>query len=109
MARAVPQRDRELAVEPRNEPVTPLLVRVHDRLGVGVRTEHVTALIELSPQLDVVENLAVEYRPDRAVFVGDRLVSRGQVDDGQARVREPHRAVFEEPESIRAAMADGVD
>ena len=45
--------------------------------------------LELGAQLDVVEDLAVEDDPDRAVFVVDRLLAAREVDDAQARVRQP--------------------
>ena len=59
-----------------------------------------TGGLELGAEFAVVVNLAVEHEPDRAIFVVDRLLPRGQVDDAQpphpetnARLRRvfPHR------------------
>ena len=72
----VPQSERPHAVEAVEALLAPLLVRVHDDLGVGVRVEPVPARLELAPQLDEVVDLAVVDDPDAPVLVAERLVSR---------------------------------
>ena len=48
----------------------------------------VAAALEVRPQLDVVEDLAVEHRPDGLVLVVDRLVAALEVDDAQPRMAQ---------------------
>jgi hypothetical protein len=69
----------------------------------------VAAFFELGAQLDVVEYLAVEDRPDRAVLVRDGLIASGQVDDGEARMRETYGPILEETEAVRPPVPDGMD
>ncbi len=61
-----------------------LLVGVDDGLGVRVGLEAMTAVLELLAEILEVVDLAVEDDADGAVFVVDRLVAAGDVDDGQA-------------------------
>src|SRR5207245_1428893 len=78
---SVPQRDREHAPQTVEEGSPPLLVAVHEHLGVAVRAEAMAGALELTPQLPVVVDLAVLDDGDAAVLVGDRLVARLEVDD----------------------------
>jgi hypothetical protein len=91
----VPQGEGEHAAKPVQALDPPLLVRVHDRLGVRmVRDEGVAAdPLELLPHRRVVVDLAVVDELDRAVLVRNRLV-RGvrEIDD-----REPSRAQADAP------------
>src|SRR5688572_18311564 len=88
-SRPIPQGDRELPVEIVDEVQPALFIEMHDRFGVAVRAKRVAAFYEVLTQLDVVEDLAVERDPDRAVFVAQRLLARAQVDDGQAAMTQP--------------------
>jgi hypothetical protein len=100
----VPERDGELAVEPRDEIVAPLLVGVNQRLGIGLGLEAVAEGLELPAQLDVVEDLAVEDDPDRVVLVGHGLIARGEIDDAEARMRQCYRAELAHPGAVGTAM-----
>jgi hypothetical protein len=80
---------------------------VDDDLGVAAGGKGVAAEDELVPQLDVVEDLAVERNPQGAALVGQRLLPHGQVDDREPRVRESGTSVAIEPELVRAAVAQG--
>ena len=86
--RRVPDREREHAAEALDAVVAPLLVGVDDRFGVGARAVAVAGRFELRPDVGVVVDLAVEDDPDRAVFVRQRLLAGGQIDDAQAAVAE---------------------
>ncbi len=88
LAPAVPERDREHALDPLGEPETPLLVGVRDERGVARARDVVPERLELAAELRVVVELAVEDRDDLAAFVGDRLVAGLQVDDRQTPVGE---------------------
>ena len=50
--------------------------------------EMVAARLEIAAQLAMVVDLAVEDDPDRAVFVGHRLVAAGAIDDRQTAMAE---------------------
>ena len=59
-----------------------------------------------APQLEVVEDLAVEDDPQRLVLVADRLLARAEVDDAEARVPEPDVFVKVDAELVGTAVAD---
>ena len=61
-----------------------VLVEVDEHFRVAVRAEAMAAAEESVPQRAVVVDFAVEDDPDRAVFVGQRLMSAGDVEDGEA-------------------------
>ena len=84
----------------------PRLVGVDDDLGVAAGAEAVAERLELGAQLDVVEDLAVEDDPQRAVLVGQRLLAGRQVDDGQAGVRQAGALVAIGPELVRPAVPE---
>ena len=62
---------------------------MHYDFRVGPGPEAVPGQLELSAQLDVVVDLAVEDDDDGAVLVADRLVPGLQVYDGQPLDPEP--------------------
>ena len=53
-----------------------------------VAAEPVAARDQLRAQLDVVEDLAVEGDPDRAVVIRHRLRAAGEIDDREPRMGE---------------------
>ena len=80
--------------------LAPLLVRGEDDLGVGARPEAVAQRLELSAQLDVVEDLAVVEQLQRAVLTREWLTTAvAQVDDREPRVGEGNAFVGEESPS----------
>ena len=100
----VPHRDGEHAAEPLPEPGAPLLVAVHEHLGVAVRAEAVPGALQLLHQLAVVVDLAVLHDDDGAVLVRDRLVAARQVDDREPAGRDPDRAVDVRALGVGAAV-----
>src|SRR5262249_24395772 len=74
-------------------PLAPLLVAVHDDLGVRSAAKTMAGRLEFSPQLPEVENLAVEGEPHGLVLVDDRLFAGLEVDDREAPVAEPRAAL----------------
>ncbi len=103
---AVPDRERELAVEALQTCRPPLLVGMDEDLGVAGRPEHVTELAQLDPELQVVVDLAVLHPPVPAAFISDRLVAVGQVDDGEPRVDHPEAVVEVQPDTVRPSMGE---
>jgi hypothetical protein len=80
---------------------------VHDHLGVRARREAVPAREQLLPQRLEVVDLAVEDHHHRPVLVEHGLVARGQVDDGQAAMTQPHPALEVEAVRVGPAMRHG--
>jgi hypothetical protein len=99
--RGLPVRQREVAVEAAQRRRALLLEQPQHDLGVGGRLE---PRAQRSPQLDVVEDLAVE-RQQRSARAGHRLPAAGDVDDRQPRGHQPGAGVERQPEPVRAAMA----
>ena len=85
----VEDREREHAFEAGEEAVALLLVEVGEHFGVAARAEPVAELLELTPQRDVVVDLAVEQRQHGRVLVGGRLIAAVEVDQRQPAHREP--------------------
>src|SRR5687768_15782295 len=92
------------AVETLDAGVAVLFVRVDDGFGVGVCSEPVTSSFEITAQLVVVVDLAVENDPHRPIFVGQWLIAARAIDDGEAPVSEgvPGRAT--DGAAVRTAM-----
>jgi hypothetical protein len=106
-AARVPQPDGELSVEPRERLLAPGLVGVDDHLGVAGRPEGVPQRLQFGAQLAVVEDLAVERHPQRAVLVAQRLLAGREVDDRQPGVGQPGPLVPVDPKFIRSAVVEG--
>jgi hypothetical protein len=80
-----------------------------DHLGVGLRLESVPARQKLCPQVLVIVYFPVENNPDRAIFIGERLLPSAQVYDREPTVPESDwaRKVCSLP--VGAAVADGTE
>jgi hypothetical protein len=104
---AVPETNREHAVEARDDVDAPFFVSVDDGFGVGViRLESMAARLELASQRLMVVNLAVEDDVHGAVLVGHRLVcTRRQVDNGKAPERQAYSAGAVDPQSLAVGPA----
>ena len=57
---------------------------MNDRLGITVGSELMTFVDQFLTNLLVVVNLTVEENLDRAIFVGNRLATSSQIDDGKS-------------------------
>ena len=57
------------------------------------------ALFQFSAQLDVVEYLAVKNDPEGAIFVTDRLLPAGEIDNTEASIAERNIAAEVMPNS----------
>jgi hypothetical protein len=89
LAVAVPQREGEHAAKVLDAVRAPGLPGMHDDLGVALGVEHMAQGLQFGDELLVVVDLAVEDHHHRAVFVEQRLLAGGDVDDGQAAVAQP--------------------
>ena len=79
------------------------MVSVSDRVA-----KRMPARLELARQLGEVVDLAVEDHRDRAGLVVDRLVARGEVDDAQPPVSEPHARPEVRAVGVRPAVAQDI-
>jgi hypothetical protein len=105
--RAVPQREREHAAKAVDAGFAPGFPGVDDDFGVGMGAEGVAERFELGHQFLEVVDLAVEHHDDRAVFVEQRLLAGGEVDDRQPPVPEAHARFQMQAAFVRAAMELG--
>jgi hypothetical protein len=76
-----------------------LLVQMRDDLRIAATGESVTVSLELAAHFEVVVELTVLDTPDRAVLVGDGLVSSLHIDD-----RKPADAKGDPGLLIRASV-----
>ena len=74
--------------------------------GVGAGAEFVAARFQFRAQFLVVVNLAVEDDDRVAVFRGNGLVARGEVDDFQPRGAQGNQVRFENALLVRPAVDD---
>ena len=78
-----------------DQALSPLLIAVHENLGVGIAVEGVAGGLQLGAELLEVVDLAVEDDEDGAVLVAHRLgASLGEVENGQAAETQRH-AIFD--------------
>ena len=68
--------------------VAPLFVGVNDRFGVALRPVAMPARFERRSHVAVVVDLAVVRDPHGAVFVGERLMAAGEIDDAETTMCE---------------------
>jgi hypothetical protein len=85
---AIVEREREHAAEAVDAALAPGFPRVNDDLRVTSSVEDVSERLQFGDQRLVVIDLAVVDDDDRAVLVVKRLLSRGDVDDGEAPMTE---------------------
>jgi hypothetical protein len=77
-----------------------------DSLGVAFRTVPMTARFKALPQVQMVIDFAVEYDPNVAVFVAQRLVTGLDIDDAEAAHRQSDILFNKEAFVVRAPVND---
>src|SRR5215831_15129034 len=87
-------------------PLTVFFVEVDDTLSVGFRGEAMATCGQACHELDVVIDFAVEDYPDRSIFVVDRLIAPGEVDNAQATIAETDIASKEESIAVGPTMPE---
>jgi len=63
---------------------------MHNRLAVAAGPKHVPGSLQPAAQRAEVVDLAIEDHPHRAIFVRQRLIGQGQINDRQAAEPERH-------------------
>src|SRR3569623_1089646 len=104
LAVAIPDREGEHAAHAFHAGLAPLLPGVHDHLRVGAGTKGVGGGDQLRHQLLVVVDFTVEYNHHRAVFIEERLLPAGKIDDGEAAMTEAHARLDMNAAFFRAAV-----
>ena len=104
---AVVERDGELTAQCRQEVLTVLFPEMRQDLDVGGRPKMVTGAGEPAPDGGMIEALGIGDGDDGAVFVLDRLLPAGDVDDRQASHGEPDGVILEEAVAVGATMHHG--
>ena len=97
-------REGELSVQAAKHAGAPLLVRVHEHLGIRARPEPMAGRDQLVSQLQIVVDLAVVDDQHGSVFIAEGLRTAGDVDDAQTHVRETDLRVGVAPGAVRATV-----
>jgi hypothetical protein len=102
----IPDRKREHSPEPFETVFCPMLISSQEYFRIRVTAERKTLFDEFLSQLDVIINLTVERDPKSPGCVTHRLMTGiGQIDNSEAAMSEGRALNFEEPFSVRSAMA----
>ena len=104
----VPNHKSEFPAQPVQALRAEIFIKVERDFAVRARAQAVSRLFELSLNRFIAIEFAVDHDPSAAVFAGDGLVARRQVDDAETRVSERDSVVLRPPValSIRAAMIE---
>ena len=79
-----------------------------ERLRIAVRVKAMSRLFKILSQFQVVVDLPVEDNPDALVFVVDRLMAAGHIDNGKAPHPESNVASDIGTAVVRATVDDRV-
>ena len=105
----VPDRERPHPVEPLDAASAPLVVGGEDHLGVRAGAEAVTAGLELTPELEVVVDLAVVDESIPILRIGHRLPPRRrEIENREPPEPESHTGLVPHADVIGAAMGKAV-
>src|SRR5262249_57845879 len=85
-----------------------IFIQVDDSLDIGTSRQAVSTCQELLAQLGIVIDLAVYQNPDGSVFVGNRLVAPGDVNNAQAAMPQPDSTIHVYTVVIRPAVAQSL-
>ena len=101
---ALPDREREHAVEALDAARAPFGVSLEDDLGVALREEAVTLGRELAAQLAIIVDAAVEHDGEAKLRIDHRLLRCGsKIDDAQAPMAEGDAILHEGAARVRPA------
>ena len=81
---------------------------MRDRLAIALRAEAMTALHKIVAEFAVVVDFSIKDEGDRLIFVGERLIATGDIDDAQAAHGQADIAVDEVSGAVGTAMPQPV-
>jgi hypothetical protein len=77
-------------------------------LNIGECAKQVPAALQVRSKFLKIENLAITNERQRPVFIEDRLIACGEIDDAQPAEAEPGEAVLKNAVRVWAAVADHI-
>jgi hypothetical protein len=104
----IPDGERKHAPELLHALLTPLLIHMDNYFSISLGLKDVAFSLKESSQFLVVVNLSIEHDPDTSIFIGKRLVTGLEVDDGEPAKSEPHRPRNKKTFVVGPAMLDHV-
>ena len=104
LAVAVPQGKGKHAAETLHALLAPLLPGVHDDFSVALGVKGVPKGLQFGDEVLVVVDLAIEDHHHGPVFIEQRLLTGGNVDDGQPAVAKAHARLDVHAAFVRAAV-----
>ena len=93
-----------MTVEVLDEVGAVFFVEVDEDFGVRPCAEPVSSGLQIGPELDVVEDLAVQDHLNGVVLVPDRLSAALQIDDAEAPMGEADLPRYVESVAVGAAV-----
>ena len=81
---------------------------MNDHLGITMGSEAVASLEQFIGELTEIVDFTVENHDDRTIFVEQRLVTVGKVDNGQAAVCKSHPGFRVKPSLVGTTMKLGL-
>src|ERR1041385_926228 len=102
----IPKRIGKHAAEFRHPIHTILLIEMDERFRIAVCIKAMPGLFKALPQLQMVVDLPVEDDPDALIFVADRLMAAGHIDNGKASHPKSDAAADIGAAIIRATVDD---
>ena len=81
---------------------------MHDHFGIAARAKSVSQRLQFRHQFLIIVDFAVEHHDDALVFVVERLLAGGQVDDRQPAMAKPDARFEVHPAFIRPPMKKGL-
>jgi hypothetical protein len=109
-AAPIEDREGEHSIETRGELLAPLLEAVNEDFSIRVVCpEDVAARLEVTPEISMIVDLAIENNADRLILIPHRLRAALDVDDRQSPVAEvnPSFGINEQPFAVGPSMAKG--
>src|ERR1700722_10017258 len=108
LAASVPDGEGEHAAQVLNAVVAVFFVKMDDGFGVATGAVNMSARFELRAQVGVVVDFAVEDDPDGSVFVTQRLLAGGEIDNAQATHTQRGRTVDADAFIIGATVGNSI-
>src|SRR5690606_6589620 len=105
---AVPKSKGEVAIEARQAFVAIGGIELEQDFRIAAGAEAVSARLQLVPQLDIVEDLAVEGDDDVAVLARHRLLTVHKADDRETDMGKPDAGDRERAAPVRPAMGNRI-
>jgi hypothetical protein len=81
---------------------------MHNGFGVRARGETVATFYQVVMEIEIIVNFSVQHHPHFAVFIRERLMAPGNIDDAESPEAKSDAGRSVDAFVIRAAMNDGL-